>query len=129
MITESSVVIGHCGDCRVGYLTESGVEWLTTDDVPFLGMYENGQITKATYEKSRHFLACKLKTGGSSRDVIKISTIPRPAAGHLLLCSDGFWAEKEHLLSGDPSLCRTAIEQAIPELEIAAQDNFSVIVV
>ena len=129
VITEDSAVVGHCGDCRVGNLTQTGVEWLTVDDVPFLNMYKNGLMTKARYEQSRHYLACKLKTGTSNHTVMKTSTVPRPAAGHLLLCSDGFWAEKEHLLTGSPSQCRAVIEQAIPDLEVTAQDNFSVIVV
>lgn len=123
------LVIGHCGDCRAGYLSDNGVEWLTADDVPFLDMYQKGSLSKENYEAYRHYLSCKLKTGQDNSNVIKIQSLQRPAPDVLLLCSDGFWAEKEHLLTGAPSHCLDIIRKAIPVLNTTAKDNFSVIVV
>ena len=129
LLIYDSMIIGHYGDCRVGHLTKSGVEWLTTDDVPSLTMYQRGLLTKEQYQCSRHLLACKLKTGTRNRNVIKASVLPKPAPGHLLLCSDGFWAEGEHLLTGSPEQCIETIKQSMPELNASAEDNFSIIVV
>lgn len=129
LLINDSMIIGHCGDCRVGHLTNNGVEWLTTDDVPSLTMYQRGLLTKEQYQCSRHLLACKLKTGTRNWNVIKTSVLPKPAPGRLLLCSDGFWAEGEHLLTGSPKQCIEAIKQSMTELNASAQDNFSIIVV
>ncbi len=130
ILTHDQMIIGHCGDCRVGHLTDNGVEWLSTDDVPFLLMYREGLLTEEEYNQSRHLLSCKLKTGHHNQGQLKTATLSKPESRKLLLCSDGFWAECEHLIAkGDSENCLQVIKEQIPILTSTAQDNFSVIVV
>ena len=86
-------------------------------------------MTRELYEQCRNLPTCKLKTGVDNTEQIKTHTMLRPAGGHLLLCSDGFWAEKEELLTGTPAQCLEVIRRAIPDLRNTAADNFSIMVV
>ncbi|WP_263081287.1 hypothetical protein [Endozoicomonas sp. Mp262] len=128
LLTRDYMVIGHCGDCRAGLLTNKGVEWLTEDDVPFLSMYQQGKLTQEQYNQSRHLLTCKLKTGQHNQGQLKTKVLPIPSQP-VILCTDGFWSECEHLLTGHADSCLQIIHQQIPLLTAEAQDNFSVIVV
>ncbi|MCK8047155.1 hypothetical protein MSG37_19905 [Shewanella sp. 1CM18E] len=128
VVLEGEVLVAHCGDCRLGYLTASGVDWHTVDDVPYLELYKNGSITRDTYLDLRHLVACKIKTGKALSDV-KVFTIPTPEQGCLLLCSDGFWSEMEPKLVGDIEECKHLIKSELPNLTKNARDNFSLILV
>lgn len=129
LLTPDKMIIGHCGDCRVGYLTDNGIEWLTEDDVPFFSMYKKGRLTKEAYLNYRYIPSCKMKTGEKNSQKLKIATLPRPASKRLLLCSDGFWSECEDLLTGSHDACLQTIRELESSLATTAQDNFSVIVV
>ncbi|USE36828.1 PP2C family serine/threonine-protein phosphatase [Endozoicomonas sp. SCSIO W0465] len=129
LVTADKMIIGHCGDCRIGLLRDNGIEWLTEDDVPFFSMYKKGLLTKETYLRCRHIPSCKMKTGEKNSQKLKTATLPRPASKRLLLCSDGFWSECEDLLTGSHEICLQAIRQLNSSLLTTAQDNFSIIVV
>lgn len=42
VVSEEKMTLAHCGDCRIGSLTDKGVKWLTQDDVPALKLYNKG---------------------------------------------------------------------------------------
>jgi len=125
---EEYVVVAHCGDCRLGYLTTTGINWKTLDDVPYYHMLRNGTISHELYLKCRHLVACKIKLG-EPQDNIKTFTLSRPEQGCLLLCSDGFWSEMESELNDTADVCRDNIGRKLSYLTKHAHDNFSVIIV
>jgi serine/threonine protein phosphatase PrpC len=128
VMLEEEVFVAHCGDCRLGYLTASGIDWKTVDDVPYFKLYKNGSLTRDMYLNLRHLVSCKIKTGKTLSDV-KMFTIPTPEQGCLLLCSDGFWSEMENELVGSIEECKHRIKDKLPNLTKSARDNFSLILV
>lgn len=129
MIYDKEVTFAHCGDCRIGSLTDKGVKWLTKDDVPALQLYNKGLIPKKIYDQSRHLISTKLKVGSNNRNSLTVQTIAIESAQNLILCSDGFWSESEYLLNTDVSKVMKLIQEEIARLEVKSEDNFSVVIV
>lgn len=129
LVYAEHIIVAHCGDCRVGRITSNGMCWLTEDDVPFLAMFKRGKITEEVYLKCRHLLSCKLKVGGDNRSQLKIQRLEKSVLDRLILCSDGFWSETEHLLDTDDSNILDNVTQALLRLESTAKDNYSVIII
>lgn len=129
MVFEKEAILAHCGDCRVGYLTEDGVKWLTKDDVPALSLYRKGKISKESYDRSRHLISTKLKVGSNNLHSLKVQRVDTSEIQNLLLCSDGFWSESEELLDSDVTNVMNLIHEEIERLEKKSEDNFSVVIV
>ncbi|WP_214650639.1 hypothetical protein, partial [Vibrio anguillarum] len=58
---QDQLVVAHCGDCRLGFLTPEGVDWQTKDDVPHHQLYHQGVLDRDMYLKARHLVSCKIK--------------------------------------------------------------------
>ncbi|AYM89033.1 MULTISPECIES: PP2C family protein-serine/threonine phosphatase [Pseudoalteromonas] len=129
VVSEEKMTLAHCGDCRIGSLTDKGVKWLTQDDVPALKLYNKGVISKETYDKSRHLISTKLKIGSNNRNSLTVQTMATANNQVLILCSDGFWSESEYLLNTDVSNVIMLIQEEIERLVLQSEDNFSVVIV
>ncbi|WP_351011810.1 hypothetical protein [Shewanella sp. S1-58-MNA-CIBAN-0166] len=123
-----SLVVAHCGDCRLGFLTPKGVDWKTVDDVPHYKLHRDGVLDRDSYLKARHLVSCKIKPG-VIRESLKVYSLDNPEPQCMLLCSDGFWSYVEVDLEGAPVLSMEVIDRMLPELASSASDNFSVILV
>ncbi|WP_026959783.1 PP2C family protein-serine/threonine phosphatase [Aliagarivorans taiwanensis] len=126
---DNEIALAHCGDCRVGCLTDGGVKWFTKDDSPLFQFYLDERVTKEQYLQSRNLVTCKLKVGHSCQGMIKTKTMPKPEHGELLLCSDGFWADAEDLLKGTIKEVQGSLNAFTSDLAKTAEDNFSLILV
>ncbi|MBO2698751.1 PP2C family protein-serine/threonine phosphatase [Shewanella algae] len=122
------LIVAHCGDCRLGFLTPEGVDWQTKDDVPNHNLYRQGLLDRESYLKARHLVSCKIKPA-FSRKSLKVYSLSNPDPQCMLLCSDGFWSYLEVDLEGTPVLSMEVIDRMLPELASCASDNFSVILV
>tara|TARA_B100001059_G_C17804269_1_gene568108 strand:+ start:336 stop:1007 length:672 start_codon:yes stop_codon:yes gene_type:complete len=129
IVFEKEMTLAHCGDCRIGNLTNAGVKWLTEDDVPSLQLYNKGIISKETYDQSRHLISTKLKVGSNNRHSLTVKTITIGNEQNLILCSDGFWSESENLLNTDVANVMKLIQKEIERLVLVSEDNFSVVIV
>jgi len=129
IVSEKEVTLAHCGDCRIGSLTDEGVKWLTKDDVPTLQLYNKGKISKDIYDQSRHLISTKLKIGSNNLNSLTVQTISTENIQSLILCSDGFWSESECLLNTNVSNVMKLIQEEIERLEQQSKDNFSVVIV
>ena len=128
LIFDGYYVAGWCGDCRIGNVTLSALEWLTTDDVPFLKMYQDGVIDYEFYLKSRHLLSCKLKVGQNNIGCVKTFSGTLANCKNLILCSDGFWSEVNLLNESIKEHFSVEISNEVNRLARDGIDNFSVIV-
>lgn len=126
---KSHFVTGFCGDCRIGGISSNILNWLTEDDVPFLKMYKQGNINLDFYLKSRHLLSCKLKVGENNSGRIKTSSGMLSDYEHLLLCSDGFWAEASWLEEATNGNFPQKVVAELKRLAYDGVDNYSAIVV
>jgi serine/threonine protein phosphatase PrpC len=129
IVSEKEMTLAHCGDCRIGSLTDEGVKWLTKDYVPTLQLYNKGIISKEIYDQSRHLISTKLKIGANNRNSLTVQTIATANNQRLILCSDGFWSESEYLLNTDVSNVMRLIQEEIERLVLQSEDNFSVVIV
>jgi len=129
IVSENEMTLAHCGDCRIGNLTDEGVKWLTRDDVPALRLYNEGLIPKEIYDQSRHLISTKLKVGANNLNSLTIQNIATLNIQSLILCSDGFWSEAEYLLNTDVSNVMKQIQEKIERLVLQSEDNFSVVIV
>ena len=125
---QNRLIVAHCGDCRLGFLTPEGVDWQTKDDVPHHKLYHQGLLSREGYLKARHLVSCKIKPN-VRRESLKVYSLDNPAPQHMLLCSDGFWSHVEAVLEDAPPLSVEVITGMLPELTNSASDNFSVILV
>jgi serine/threonine protein phosphatase PrpC len=128
IVSEKKMTLAHCGDCRIGSLTDDGVKWLTKDDVPTLQLYNKGIISKEIYDQSRHLISTKLKVGANNLNSLTVQNIATSNIQGLILCSDGFWSEAEDLLSTDVSNIMSVVALEIERLERESQDNYSVVI-
>ena len=88
----SGITIGSVGDCRAYWVSDDAVEQLTVDDS---WVQEQVDVGNLSYDEAeRHPYAHAITRwlgedapGGASR----VTTFVPPAAGRLLLCSDGLW--------------------------------------
>lgn len=128
LVFNGHLVIGFCGDCRIGGLSSKNIQWLTQDDVPFLKMYQSGEVTFDFYIKARHLLACKLKVGENNKGRLKITSYNLSDFENLLLCSDGFWSEVKWLEQATSDNFAKKVESELERLTNTAIDNYSVIV-
>ena len=126
IVSEKEITLAHCGDCRIGNLTDEGVQWLTIDDVPALRLYKEGLIPKEIYDQSRHLISTKLKVGANNLNSLTVQHIVTPNIQSLILCSDGFWSEAEHLLNTNTSNVIEVIKRELERLELGSEDNYSV---
>lgn len=129
IVSEKDMTLAHCGDCRIGSLTDEGVKWLTKDDVPTLQLYNKGIISKEIYNQSRHLISTKLKVGSNNRNSLTVQNIATANIQSLILCSDGFWSEAEDLLNTHISNVMNLIQWEIERLEKESEDNYSVLIV
>lgn len=125
---QDQIVVAHCGDCRLGFLTPEGVDWQTKDDVPHHQLYHQGVLDRDMYLKARHFVSCKIKPT-FRRETLKVFSLDNSAPECMLLCSDGFWSYVEVDLEETLVLNVEIIDKMLPELTSSASDNFSVILV
>ncbi|EKO3607013.1 hypothetical protein M6C35_001921 [Vibrio metschnikovii] len=125
---QDRLVVAHCGDCRLGFLTPDGVDWQTKDDVPHYNLYCQGLLDREKYLKARHLVSCKIKPT-FRRESLKVFSLDNSAPQCMLLCSDGFWSYVEETLETSPVLNIEVIDRMLPELTNSASDNFSVILV
>lgn len=125
---QDRLVVAHCGDCRLGFLTPEGVAWQTKDDVPHHKLYHQGLLDRKGYLKARHLVSCKIKPA-VRRESLKVYSLDNPAPLCMLLCSDGFWSHVEEELEDTSALSMEVIDGMLPELTNSASDNFSVILV
>lgn len=129
IVFEKEMTLAHCGDCRIGSLTDEGVKWLTKDDVPALRLYNKGLIPKEIYDQSRHLISTKLKVGANNLNSLTLQYLANSNIQSLILCSDGFWSESEYLLNTDVSNVMKLIQEEIERLEKKSEDNYSVVIV
>jgi serine/threonine protein phosphatase PrpC len=129
IVFENEMTLAHCGDCRIGNLTNEGIKWLTNDHVPALKLYNQGKISKAIYEQCRHFISTKLKVGSNNHNSLTIKSVTTSNIQNLMLCSDGFWSEADHLLNTYTSNMMDIIQKEVERLDMESKDNFSIVIV
>lgn len=128
LTVHEQILVAHCGDCRLGFLTSQGVDWKTKDDVPYLDLYRNGTVNKDMYLTCRHFVSCKVQKHFNSEN-LKLFTLANSSHQKMLLCTDGFWSYWEDNYPNNPVLTLSILGSMVPELTHNAPDNFSVILV
>jgi len=116
LVFGQQVTIGHVGDSRAYFIYPDGRSEVVTRDHSLVKRLEElGQITstEAAVHPQRNVLYRALGQGEVlEADVV---TVPFPAGGYLLLCSDGLWG-----VISDDVLKRAVLEG--PTLEIACQN-------
>ncbi len=133
LIYQGRMLIAHVGDSRAYWISAGGeVQALTRDHSFVRQMVDLGQLTdeEASVHPQRNILSMAL--GQWEPLEPDISNQPVPAAGYLLICSDGLWgvvSEKKFAESilAEPDLyttCRELIEIAN---QLGGPDNITAI--
>lgn len=135
LLLDRHITIAHVGDSRAYIIHSDGeLQTLTRDHSLVMRMQELGQLTEeeAAIHPQRNVLYRALGQGEAFAP--DITTSAQPAAGHLMLCSDGLWG-----VIPKETLARIVCESASPQIacqelvdaanEAGGPDNISVILI
>ncbi len=135
LIVGQQLTIGHVGDSRAYIIHSSGrVEQLTHDHSLVRRLEELGHLNKEEAASFPHRNVLIRALGqGESLDV-DVFTIPFPAQGTLLICTDGLWgviqeSELPRALMDSPNLQRAAQNLVNAANTAGGPDNISVVLV
>ncbi|MBI3739569.1 MAG: serine/threonine-protein phosphatase, partial [Chloroflexi bacterium] len=135
LVVGGQITIGHVGDSRAYAIYPAGrVEQITRDHSLVKRLEELGHLNKEEAASFPHRNVLIRALGQGDALEVDVFTIPFPANGTLMLCSDGLWgvvAEQDILrsLTEAPNLQR-ACQNMVTAANIAGgPDNISVILV
>lgn len=135
LVVGGQVTIGHVGDSRAYAIYPAGrVEQITRDHSLVKRLEELGHLNKEEAASFPHRNVLIRALGQGDTLEVDVFTVPFPASGTLMLCSDGLWgvvAEQDifRSLSEAPNLQR-ACQNMVSAANIAGgPDNISVILV
>lgn len=89
----SRIFIGHIGDSRIYYVSETRIRQVTKDHTLVEAMMDAGNLTESEAKKSRYKNVLLQALGTSKKLTIDIKEIKIPKRFTFLLCSDGLTGE------------------------------------
>ncbi len=135
LVVGEQVTIGHVGDSRAYAIYPAGrVEQITRDHSLVKRLEELGHLNKEEAASFPHRNVLIRALGQGDVLDVDVFTIPFPANGTLMLCSDGLWgvvAEQDilHSLTEAPNLQRACQNMVTAANMAGGPDNISVILV
>jgi serine/threonine protein phosphatase PrpC len=133
------VTVGAVGDCRAYWIDEHAVEQLTVDDSWVQERVDEGQLSAADAQHHPYAHAITRWLGEDAPGgAPRVTTFTPPAAGRLVLCSDGLWnyAPTETRMGAlvrahPPTTPPIEVARALTQIALASggRDNITVVVV
>jgi serine/threonine protein phosphatase PrpC len=133
------ITVGAVGDCRAYWIDAQGVKQLTVDDSWVQEQVDNGQLSAADAQQHPYAHAITRWLGEDAPGgAPRVTTFTPPAAGRLVLCSDGLWnyAPTDTRMGAlvrahPPATPPIEVARALTQIALASggRDNITVVVV